>query len=175
MAEKGRREGRRRGGRWRECPESGLPDLASAGGPFPRGPPRGIIIGLGNILYDLNCSAVHRLENVLTLDLDTRAKFDQLQVWFEPGTSENSYNLRSVKPYYVQHISNPTALTTRDDIPLPSPVYLALHATCARVAHLSGAGRYVDRILRDMECIPVLANDGSSAEVLNYALARIDV
>ncbi|KAH9918691.1 hypothetical protein B0H21DRAFT_238900 [Amylocystis lapponica] len=112
---------------------------------------------------------------LITLDLDMHAKFDQLQVWFEPGTSENSYNLRSVKPYYVQHVSNPITLTTRDDIPLPSPVYLALHATCARVAHLSGAGRYVDRILRDVECIPVLANDGSSAEVLNYALARINV
>jgi hypothetical protein len=58
-------------------------------------------------------------------------------------------------------------------LPLPSQHLLALHAACAQVAHLSGAGEYVDRILEDMEEISVLAHDGTSSEVLHHALMTL--
>jgi hypothetical protein len=58
-------------------------------------------------------------------------------------------------------------------LPLPSPHLLALHAACAQVAHLSGAGEYVDRILEDMEEMCVLAHDGTSSEVLHHALMTL--
>ena len=60
-----------------------------------------------------------------------------------------------------------------DKLPLPSPELLALHAACAKVAHLSGAGEYVDRILEDMEQIDVLAYDGTSSDILRHALITL--
>ena len=56
--------------------------------------------------------------------------------------------------------------------PLPNPKYLAIHAACCRVAHMSGAAEYLDGILRDMEELQVLSEDGASADVLAFALHR---
>ncbi|KZP20503.1 hypothetical protein FIBSPDRAFT_742124, partial [Athelia psychrophila] len=55
----------------------------------------------------------------------------------------------------------------------PDPRYLKLHAACAQVAHLSGAAKYIDNILRDLEEIRVLANDGSSADLLDFQLSPL--
>lgn len=64
-------------------------------------------------------------------------------------------------------------LTTPDSValPLPDPRYLALHAACARVVHLSGAREYIDKVCCDIETIGALANDGS-LDVLLHALAH---
>lgn len=64
--------------------------------------------------------------------------------------------------------------TTDPLIPLPDPTLLALHATCAKVAHLSGAGEYVDQVQRDLERSTVLAEDGGSSDVLFHALRQLD-
>ena len=55
-------------------------------------------------------------------------------------------------------------------LPVPSLVYLELHAACCRVDNLSGAGEYIDKILREMEDTQVLSQDGTSTEALQYAL-----
>ncbi|KAL7280247.1 hypothetical protein ACG7TL_006667 [Trametes sanguinea] len=47
-----------------------------------------------------------------------------------------------------------------------------LHAACCRIAHMSGAADYVDLIFREMEEIGVLAEDGTTADVLTFALHR---
>ena len=60
-------------------------------------------------------------------------------------------------------------------LPLPDPRYLALHAACARVAHLSGAGEYIDAFDRDIDTTPILAKDGSSAKLLAEALSIIHI
>ena len=39
----------------------------------------------------------------------------------------------------------------QDKFPVPSPAYLAIHATCAKVASHSGASRYIDEFLREMD------------------------
>jgi len=52
---------------------------------------------------------------------------------------------------------------------MPDSRYLALHAACARVAHYSGVGDYIEKILSDIEEMDVLAGDGSS-EALYHAL-----
>ena len=49
------------------------------------------------------------------------------------------------------------------NLPVPSRAYFKLHATYCRVAHLSGAGEYIDKDLRDIE---VLSQDGTSAEAV---------
>ena len=62
--------------------------------------------------------------------------------------------------------------TTRDPekLPLPSPEYLKIHAAYAKVAHLSGAGEHIDKVLRELEHTKVLSNDGTSAEALEHVL-----
>ena len=60
--------------------------------------------------------------------------------------------------------------SAHSDLPLPNPVYLSIDAACCRVAHLSGAGEYIEKILEDLEDIQVLAKDGSSARLLSFAL-----
>ncbi|KAI6033345.1 hypothetical protein EDC04DRAFT_2571761, partial [Pisolithus marmoratus] len=35
-----------------------------------------------------------------------------------------------------------------EQYPLPNPTYLAIHAICAGVAHLSGEGEYIEEMLR---------------------------
>jgi hypothetical protein len=57
-----------------------------------------------------------------------------------------------------------------ETLPLPSPQLLALHATCCKVAHLSGSAEYIDTVYRDVDEIGVLANDGASHDLLRYAL-----
>jgi len=85
----------------------------------------------------------------------------------------NTYRLCATYPYYIKPSWKTTVTFTTPDpekLPLPSPEYLGLHAACCRVANLSGAGEHIDRILREMEDIQVLSQDGTSAEVLQYAL-----
>jgi hypothetical protein len=57
-------------------------------------------------------------------------------------------------------------------LPVPSPELLALHAACAKVAHLSGAGEQIDKFDRDLDDLRVLAPDGSSSSVLAHALSN---
>ena len=41
---------------------------------------------------------------------------------------------------------------------------------CAKIAHLSGAGEYIDNILMDLEVTNVLSKDGTYAELLTHLL-----
>ena len=77
-----------------------------------------------------------------------------------------------VSPYLLTGYKRTVTFTTPDPekLPVPSATYLKLHAACCRVANLSGAGENIEKILRDMEDIQVLSQDGASAEVLQYAL-----
>ena len=63
-----------------------------------------------------------------------------------------------------------TLSTTNPELPLPDPALLALHATCCKVAHFSGAAEHIDRNYRDADEIGVLAEDGTSGDVFTYAL-----
>ena len=56
-------------------------------------------------------------------------------------------------------------------VPPPDPKLLALHATCARVAHMSGAAEFFDKLERDVEETEVLAFDGSSAHLLRNLMS----
>lgn len=56
------------------------------------------------------------------------------------------------------------------NLPVPSPDFLALHATCAKVTHFSGAGAYLDELDQDVEDLGVLADEGGSVDVLIQAL-----
>jgi len=131
----------------------------------------------GQIRIDeLNGTNIHRLENILTLDSVVHDWFDQLKVWLDrkPDDPVNCYTPAATKPYYLREIQDQVRLNTPDmsKYPLPDPRYLAIHAACARVAHLSGAAEYIEMVFRDMEDTKVLANNGGSGEVLYHALIR---
>lgn len=77
------------------------------------------------------------------------------------------------EPSFIDRLWKRTVTFTTEDpvkLPLPSREYFEIHAACCRVANLSGASERIDTILRDMEDILVLSQDGGSAEVLQYAL-----
>lgn len=70
----------------------------------------------------------------------------------------------------------PTTVTftsTDPNLPLPSPVYLSLHAVCAKLAYFSGAAEYIEMIFRNMSDLQVLSDDGSSADLLTHALLGV--
>jgi len=79
-------------------------------------------------------------------------------------------NVHGVNIHTIGLPDTVTFTTTDPRLSLPDPRYLRVHAACAKVANLSGAGECIDKIIRDLEDIRVLAADGSSADVLNYAL-----
>lgn len=56
--------------------------------------------------------------------------------------------------------------------PLPSPELLALHATCAKVANLSGAAEYLEKFDHDLDHSEVFMPNGDSAELLDLAIWR---
>ncbi|KAG9038913.1 hypothetical protein FRB95_013591 [Tulasnella sp. JGI-2019a] len=132
---------------------------------------------VNQILDDLNSGDIHDLDNILTLDTQLHQSFDSLKLWFEPqGGVPNQYRACTLWPDF--RIPNPPIVTftsSNNCLPVPSERFLRLHTACAKVANLSGASEYVDRTSRDLEEMEVLASDGTSADTLGFALARISV
>ncbi|PPQ93669.1 hypothetical protein CVT25_012728 [Psilocybe cyanescens] len=128
-------------------------------------------------IEELNGENLHRLENILTLDAVLHQQFDNLMIWLEKidnDPNHHQYKLNAIRPSVIDNgVCDKIELTTPDPVkyPLPDPHYLALHAACAQVVHLSGAGKYIEKVLQDIETIGVLASDGGS-DVLYHALVR---
>ncbi|TBU63545.1 hypothetical protein BD310DRAFT_916629 [Dichomitus squalens] len=103
----------------------------------------------------------------MTLDTLIHDLFDKMSLWFLTESEPNVYRV-AIAPHCeaVRHPHNIPAVvhfTAHSNSPLPSPKYLAIHAACCRVAHMSGAAEYVEAIYRDMEKLQVLSEDGASA------------
>ncbi|KAJ8474973.1 hypothetical protein ONZ51_g6871 [Trametes cubensis] len=145
--------------------------------------------GYENISAELGSTSknnLHRLENVMTLSPRIHALFDKMLLWLETvdetnsthgtlsaqdntykvvlarGRTHDAINVRE-KVHFVSH---------HPDLPVPNPRYLQIHATCCRIAHMSGAADYLDLVLRDIEESKVLAEDGTSADTLTFAIHR---
>ncbi|KAH9002540.1 hypothetical protein EDB86DRAFT_2847233 [Lactarius hatsudake] len=120
---------------------------------------------------------IHSLDNVMTLELNMHDSFDQLDIWFEAVKgSPNTYTMKTTDPVFLakcKAADRKITLTSGDPrLPLPNPDYLEIHAACCRVAHLSGAGEYMDKVLEDLEDTRVLSEDGSSARILLFVLPK---
>ncbi|KAH9945326.1 uncharacterized protein BXZ73DRAFT_96312 [Epithele typhae] len=145
--------------------------------------------GYPDALKELNGHKCHRLSNVLTLSEESHTLMDRLCLWYESTGEPNTYNLKTYPPELRAGNGWPAQVTfkIRDDLgipglprpeedhsELPNPDYLALHAACCKVAHLSGAAEPLeDSIFHDPESHRVLAQDGSSADVLYEELYRL--
>jgi hypothetical protein len=135
---------------------------------------------------------VHSLYNVMTMEKNTHDWFDRLYLWFEPMVGvtiinyscpnatprprkvENRYRVKTTRAGFQRSVPDEVTFTSSDPsiFPYPSPQLLGLHAACAKVAHLSGAGEYIDKFDSDADDLDVLATDGSSSDVLTHALLR---
>lgn len=130
-----------------------------------------------DLLHELTGNEINRLENVLTLNTDEHTYFGKLKCWFEPYGDEPNDNI--VRARYALNGIYPKDKVVRFEtsselLPVPDPRYFALHAACAQVVHASGLGEYIDRIIRDVEKMNVLPEDGSS-DALVFALHRVSV
>ncbi|KAF8900272.1 hypothetical protein CPB84DRAFT_1815431 [Gymnopilus junonius] len=124
---------------------------------------------------ELNGSKVHRLENVMTLVPGFHMDFDQLDIWFIATKDVNKYRLEASDPSFLRSYPEFVTFTTSDPekLPVPSPTYLAIHAACAKVAHLSGAAACIDQFYRDMEDGKTLDPNGASASMLEHAIFEL--
>lgn len=86
--------------------------------------------------------------------------------------SSNTYRLFNT-PKIPDHIfTNQRVFTfssTDPKIPLPDPLFLAIHAACVKVFHSSGVAEVIEKHMKDYETVPKLAKDGSS-QLLEDAL-----
>ncbi|EEB95421.1 hypothetical protein MPER_05615 [Moniliophthora perniciosa FA553] len=100
--------------------------------------------------------------------------FDRLKLWLEATSVPNRYRIKTASDFYPSTTRRKTItfVSSDSELPLPSPELLALHAACAKVAHLSGAAAYIDQLDRDTDDMCVLAHDGGSSSILNNALLR---
>ncbi|KAF9048385.1 hypothetical protein BDP27DRAFT_1243265, partial [Rhodocollybia butyracea] len=135
-----------------------------------------VLARFGYNVNNLDGPKIHSLFNVMTLNLVKLAvhnSFDQLILWFEATQTPRRYEIKHLDPFDADlaNISPFTTFATLEpSLSLPDPALLALHATCAKVAHLSGAGEYIDRVQRDLQHLDVLAEDGGSSDILFHAL-----
>ncbi|KAI6030005.1 hypothetical protein EDC04DRAFT_2572635 [Pisolithus marmoratus] len=97
--------------------------------------------GYPDLLRDLNGANIHRLENVMTMESTVHCQFDTFKIWFTATEEPNTYRLEVANKLWLFGCPEYVTFSTPDPekYPLPNPTYLALHATCAKVAHLSGA------------------------------------
>jgi len=116
---------------------------------------------------------VHSLTNVITMAHDIHDYFDRMQLYFEATNLPNRYEMKTIKSNKPHPNKGQFVIFSTNDpqhLPVPAHELLALHATCCKVANLSGASEHIEKMYRDAEDIGVMSQDGTSGDVLNYAL-----
>jgi len=101
--------------------------------------------------------------NAILLSGNLDGIFGNFKWWFDATEVENTYTVSS--NYKIGHNDKRVAFSNCDDsedIDLPDPQILKIHAAFCRVFHASGAAEFFDRIWRDMDITRVLSNDGST-------------
>ncbi|KAJ5938322.1 hypothetical protein N7466_001456 [Penicillium verhagenii] len=104
--------------------------------------------------------------NALTLTLDYHRLFGEFQIYFERTGIRHQYRIDSTEhsPFLRDPLFPVTRLLTLSPhrtVDPPSPRLLDVHRAIALIMKLSGAGEYIERILRDMEELNV-REDGST-------------
>ncbi|CAE6501122.1 unnamed protein product, partial [Rhizoctonia solani] len=126
---------------------------------------------VANVLSGNN---INRLGNVLTITPDDHGLFSGLCSWLEAVEGkEHTYRVCAGHRLFALPIGKEITLTsTRPELELPDPRLIAIHAAIAKVTWSSDTRAYLDRIVKDLEELPILAKDGSS-DVLLHALRGI--
>jgi hypothetical protein len=123
------------------------------------------------VTHLINGSLIDRPINALTLTHTFHHRFGNFEVYFEPTTdidtqTRHRYKIDSVRQLQafrgpILPVTRTLYLTPDHTIDPPSPRLLAIYRACAFILHLSGAGDYINKILRDMDEVDV-KKDGST-------------
>jgi hypothetical protein len=116
------------------------------------------------VAYLIEGTDMHRPYNGITLSLEMHKSFGQYDIFFDhvPDSPPHTYRIGTFLPPGLEDLLPTTrTLFTHPTIDPPSERLLALHRAVAHILHLSGAGDYINNILRDMED-GVVRGDGST-------------
>ncbi|KAK3933822.1 hypothetical protein QBC46DRAFT_401156 [Diplogelasinospora grovesii] len=117
------------------------------------------------VIHLIEGNDIDRPRNAITLTRDLHTFFGNFDVFFEPlPDQEHTYRIQSfLHPMAIQELplERTLYLTRSRTIEPPSPRLLALHCAIAHILHLSAAGDYINKILRDLEWKDTQA-DGST-------------
>ncbi len=117
------------------------------------------------VAHIINGMDIDRPRNALTLTLRFHQLFGAFDVYLTPvPDTYNTYRIESFLPPPMAiglPVTRALFVTDTQTIDPPSPRLLAVHRAIAHILHLSGAGFYIDRVLRDMED-SVVRGDGTS-------------
>ncbi|KAK0654984.1 hypothetical protein B0T16DRAFT_450731 [Cercophora newfieldiana] len=126
------------------------------------------------VIHLIEGTNINRPYNAMTLSLEMHRLFGNFDIFFERVTeTPHTYNIRTFDPFFEKGLNLPVRRTffEHPSIDPPSERLLALHSAIGHVLHLSGAGEYIDRILRDLED-GMVREDGSTqlGPLVNLAL-----
>ncbi len=130
------------------------------------------------VVHLINGVDIDRPSNALSLTLEIHRKFGAFEIFFEPVAGEyNTYRIQSFLPapldlIFGLPVTRALFVTKSRSIDPPSPRLLAVHRAIAHILHLSGAGWYIDNVLREMEENAV-RSDGTTdlARMVNFGLS----
>ncbi|TWU70761.1 hypothetical protein ED733_001838 [Metarhizium rileyi] len=119
-----------------------------------------------DIAYRIHGTDIDRPLNALTLTLNLHRAFGNFEVYFTSFRGrEHTYEIGTFQRTGFTEVALPVVrtlyLTEDRNIEPPSPQLLAVHRAIAHILHLSGAARYIDRIIRSINDQEA-RNDGST-------------
>ncbi|KAJ6261887.1 hypothetical protein Dda_2686 [Drechslerella dactyloides] len=132
-----------------------------------------------NLSETLKSEKIDEPQNALMLFNSAHNEFGKLRLWFTRvgETNDDNRAVYRVEAKSGRSISQSVwskdpvvVFEAREGIPLPSAYLLALHRALAIALTVSGAGEKMDSILDDYFTPRVLAEDGSSTEILETRL-----
>lgn len=99
---------------------------------------------------------IDRPRNAITLASSLHPWFGDFRIFFEPIDEQaHTYRIDSFLPSEafddLLPVTRTLYLTETRNIDPPSPRLLAIHNVIAHILHLSAAGDYIDKLLRDIE------------------------
>ncbi|OAL75678.1 hypothetical protein A7D00_1278 [Trichophyton violaceum] len=104
--------------------------------------------------------------NALTLTHGHHRAFGEFKLYFEPTSAQYQYRIDSMErtPFLRKSlfpVTRTLLLSPSRTIDPPSARLLGVHRAIAKIMNLSGAGEYIEKVLRDLEEINVRA-DGTT-------------
>ncbi|KIW39686.1 uncharacterized protein PV06_08276 [Exophiala oligosperma] len=122
---------------------------------------------------------IDRPTNAITLTHKWHYDMGAFKVSFQPTIDQSPHSyvidyINTSEPFRdpLLPINRQLYITPTKTIDPPSPRLLAIHHAIARILHLSGAGDYIDHIIRDMEEMTIKENGSTSLG--HYIRLKID-
>ncbi|KLJ05386.1 hypothetical protein EMPG_11133 [Blastomyces silverae] len=129
-----------------------------------------------DVIYLIEGEDIDSPKNALTLTQKYHRLFGEFEIYFEPTDEKYKYKISTTeeRPFLRDSlfpVVRQFYLSPEHTIDPPSPQLLAVHRAVARILKLSGAGEYIENILREMED-PCVEADGSKSleRFLNWGL-----